>query len=65
MNKNAIIAVLFPWILGLIGVNLMMLVGLPYRDSLWLIGLTWLLVSPFFIAGMLLVAYREGQWSKD
>ena len=64
MNKNAIIAVLFPWIFGLIGVNLM-IVGLTYRDSLWLIGLTWLLVSPFFIAGMLLVAYREGQWSKD
>ena len=65
MNKNAIIAVLFPWIFGLISVNLMMLVGLPYRDSLWLIGLTWLLVSPFYIAGVLLVAYREGQWSKD
>lgn len=65
MKFNAVFATLIPWIIGILGINLLMVVGKSYELALMNVGLVWLMMSPLFIAGVILVAYREGQWSKE
>lgn len=63
MKNVAILAALMPWILvGIfVGINIMIPAAvnpLPY------VGILWLAVSPAWFGLGILIAYREGQWSK-
>jgi len=64
MKAAAIFACFMPWILLAVAGLMAPLIEAPVWMMMDKMALVWAMLSPVIIAGALLVAYREGQWSK-
>ena len=64
MKIPAILAAFVPWIVMVFALSVRNSGIFGTEDIVSRFGLLWLAVSPGWFALGLLIAYREGQWSK-